>query len=220
MRRFLTSPILALLLTAIPFAVTVYYYTDLPETIPVHFTMEGVADRFGHKSSIWIHTSILSVVGLGVFFLISNLHKIDPKKTVKISAGTFKALAMIVLLFLTVINLAITLSMSNQSLGVSIEKIILPAIGALLGVLGYFMKNIEPNYFIGIRVPWTLEDPDNWKATHALTGKLWIPGGILIFITGIFLPFMAAFISTMCITAVMVIVPLVYSFRFYRKKQV
>jgi uncharacterized membrane protein len=81
------------------------------------------------------------------------------------------------------------------------------------------MRTIEPNYFIGLRLPWTLEDDANWKATHQLAAKLWIPGGLAIAVAGFSLPFFSAFITTMIITAIIVIIPTVFSYRFFRKKQ-
>lgn len=80
MRRFFTSPLLAIALLAIAPIVATILYPGLPETVPVHFDAEGVANKFRPKSSIWVPISILSLVGLGVYFLVSNLHKIDPKK--------------------------------------------------------------------------------------------------------------------------------------------
>ena len=51
-------------------------------------------------------------------------------------------------------------------------------IGLLFTILGNYFKTIKPNYFIGIRTPWTLENEDVWKKTHLLGGKLWFVGRI------------------------------------------
>jgi uncharacterized membrane protein len=220
MRRFFTSLPFAILLIAAPFIFTAIQYSGLPDTIPVHFGADGKADGFGPKSSIWIHTSLLSVIGLGVYLLIGNLHKIDPKKSAQVSAETFKNLATVILLFLTVINLSVSLSMSNQSLDLGLERIVLPAVGLLIAVMGYFMRDIKPNYFIGLRLPWTLEDEENWAATHQLVSKLWMPAGIVMIAASIIFPFMTAFIITIATTLIIVIIPTVFSFRYYRKKQV
>ncbi len=219
MRRFFTSPLLAVVMIALPFIYLGIQYAGLPETVPIHFNAEGVADQFGAKSSLWLHTCIISTVGLGTYLLISNLHKIDPKKTAKTSATTLNSLAIVILLFLTVINITITYSTVNYPSKLGITTIVLPAVGLLLAFLGYQMRTIEPNYFIGLRLPWTLEDDDNWKATHQLAAKLWIPGGLVIAIVGFALPFFSAFITTMIITAIIVVIPTVFSYRFFRKKQ-
>ncbi|MFQ9409913.1 MAG: SdpI family protein [Evtepia gabavorous] len=33
---------------------------------------------------------------------------------------------------------------------------------------------------MGIRLPWTLADEDNWAYTHRLAGKVWTIGGLVI----------------------------------------
>lgn len=219
MRRFFTSPLLAIALLLLPAIITAILYSRLPETIPVHFNAEGIADKFGAKSSIWVHVSILFVVGLGVYLLLSNLHKIDPKKSAGVSVETHKAIAIVVVLFISLISTGIVLSMSKTSGNFGIQKIVLPAVGLLITVIGYFMRSIKPNYFIGLRLPWTLEDEENWAVTHQLAAKLWIPAGLLMAVSAIVFPFMTAFFITMTITLIIVIIPAIYSYRFFKNKK-
>ncbi|MBL0882094.1 MAG: SdpI family protein [Chitinophagaceae bacterium] len=219
MRRVFTSPLLALVMLVLPFLYLGIQYAVLPETVPVHFNAAGEADKFGAKSSLWLHTCILSVVAIGTYLLIRNLHKIDPKKTAKTSADTLHSLAMVILLFLTVINITITYSAVSYPARFSITRIVFPAVGLLLSFVGYQMRTIQPNYFIGLRLPWTLEDDENWIATHQLAANLWVPGGLIIAIIAWILPFFSAFIITIVITAIIVIIPTIFSYRFFRKKQ-
>lgn len=219
MRRFFTSPVLAVALLAVPVILAAVLYPGLPESIPVHFNADGQADKYDHKSSIWVHTSILFVVGFGVYLLLSNIHKIDPKKSASISIDTYKALAMVVVLFLSLINTSMVLSMSNTFENFGVQKVVLPAVGLLIAVMGYFMRNIKPNYFMGLRLPWTLEDENNWAATHQFAAKLWIPAGLLMAVSSFIFPFMTAFIITISVTLVIVIIPAIYSYRFFKRKK-
>lgn len=79
-------------------------------------------------------------------------------------------------------------------------------------VLGNYFKVIQPNYFIGIRTPWTLENNEVWKLTHIFAGKLWVIGGLLIVLGGLIFEndsFTIVFIS---LVVVLAIVPMVYSY--------
>lgn len=219
MRRFFTSPLLAIIILAAPAILAAILYPGLPESIPVHFNAEGKADKFDHKSSIWIHISILFTIGLGVYLLVSNIHKIDPKKTASVSVDTYKMIAIIVAVFLAVINTVLVLSMSNTFKNFNIIKLVLPSVGLLMAVLGYCMRNIKPNYFIGLRLPWTLEDEENWAATHQLAVKIWVPAGIAMAVASLVFPFMTSFIITMALTLIIIIVPSIYSYRFYKNKK-
>jgi len=44
MRRVFTSPLLAVVILALPFLYLGIQYASLPDTVPVHFNAEGVAD--------------------------------------------------------------------------------------------------------------------------------------------------------------------------------
>jgi uncharacterized membrane protein len=66
-----------------------------------------------------------------------------------------------------------------------------------------------------MRLPWTLENPENWRKTHALAGKLWFGGGLLLAITCLFLPAKAAMILFFAVMILLVFIPTVFSYRFY-----
>jgi uncharacterized membrane protein len=81
------------------------------------------------------------------------------------------------------------------------------------------MHNIKPNYFAGIRLPWTLENEENWKKTHLLAGKLFFAGGLLIAILCLLTPVIISIILFITITIIVTIIPGVYSYRLYKKQK-
>ena len=44
------------------------------------------------------------------------------------------------------------------------------------------MPKCSQNYTVGIRVPWTLDDENNWNATHRFAGWTMIVGGVAILV--------------------------------------
>src|SRR5262249_32769783 len=58
------------------------------------------------------------------------------------------------------------------------SAIVVTMTGVLLVVIGNFMGKIRPNWFVGIRTPWTLSSKVSWDRTHRLGGWLFIVGGI------------------------------------------
>ena len=66
-------------------------------------------------------------------------------------------------------------------------RFILAGTGLLIAVVGKYIYNIKPNYFAGIRLPWTLNNDENWRKTHLLGGKLIIGGGLLIVVICLFI---------------------------------
>ena len=39
---------------------------------------------------------------------------------------------------------------------------------------------------MGIKLPWTLNDEENWNKTHRFAGPCWVIGGIMVMFTGLF----------------------------------
>jgi uncharacterized membrane protein len=122
-------------------------------------------------------------------------------------------LRLILGLFMSALAIYILYSVQQKT---SNPVLIFPLIGLLFAFLGNYFKTIKPNYFIGIRTPWTLENEDVWKKTHLLGGKLWFVGGLLMAMTFV-LPNKIQFYTFMGITAVISIVPIVYSYLEFKK---
>ena len=91
-------------------------------------------------------------------------------------------------------------------------------IGVLFAVIGNYMPKTKMNATLGIKTPTTYSSEANWNATHRFAGKLWFWGG-LVLIPGGFLPEMVATVLMILVMAVMVLLPMVYSHRFYRKEK-
>ena len=98
---------------------------------------------------------------------------------------------------------------------ISVESIMPVFVGILFFVLGFILPKCKQNYTIGIKLPWTLHDEENWNKTHKLAGKLWICGGIIMIVSGLF---NLTFIFVTIIFA-LVIIPTVYSYLLYRKQK-
>lgn len=215
-----SSPIgilIILLIISIPLIYTASIYSSLPETIPVHFDIDGKPNGYGNKNTLWFITLLLSVISAGMYLLIKNLPKIDPKKTAGQTPELYHKIAVILVIFLCAINIIVVYASVNGS--ININNLLLPLLGLMFLVLGNYMHSIKPNYFVGFRLPWTLENEDNWRKTHQLVGKLWVPGGLVITISTLLLPARIGFIIFLGITMMITIIPAVFSYRYFKKQQ-
>lgn len=213
-----TSPLTAVLILFIiclPIFYTWFIYAELPSTIPLHFNIDGEPDRFGDKNKIWFSTLLLTAVSIGTYLLLVNLPKIDPKKTAGQSIGLYHRIAMALVIFLCATNIIIIYATKQGS--VNIGNLIFPLLGLLYTVLGNYMHSIKPNYFVGFRTPWALENEENWRKTHRLVGKIWVPGGLLVTVLCLLAPVKAGIILFFSVTVIMVLIPFVFSYRLYQK---
>ena len=190
-------------------------WSSLPETIAMHFDMEGRADRYGSKNELLVMVIVLSIMCAGIFFLLSNIYKIDPKRYAAENKDRLKRMGFIISIFFSAMSCFIIYSSINKGFELGVHYVF-AGIGLLFSVLGNYMHTIKPNYFAGFRVPWTLNNEENWRKTHLLGGKLWFVGGLIIALLCLFLPNKLAAIVFFVCTIVMVMIPLIYSYRLYR----
>jgi uncharacterized membrane protein len=208
---------IAVILSILPLFYLAAIYHSLPAIVPTHFDMEGHPNGYSERSSLIFFTLLFSVIGMGTFLLITNLPKIDPKKTAGQSPELFQKMGLTITVLFCFINFAITYGAANK--GENITWIIFPGMGIFFAFLGKYMRDIKPNYFAGFRTPWALENDDNWKETHRLAGSMWMVGGIAMTIFTIALPTVYRFIAFMGIIAIITIVPFVFSYLYFKKHQ-
>ena len=218
MKKFSLVNLAVLVVWVLPMAYVLWVYPSLPASVPLHYGFDGKPNGFGTRSEFLLVQLFISVIAGGVYLLIKYLPLIDPKKQVKYGEANFQKLAFGLVFFLSAINIGITYGTVNSSF--KIDKIILPIVGLLFAFLGNIMNSIKPNYFAGVRTPWTLEDEGNWRATHRLAGKIWFVGGILLTILVLVLPTEAAFAVFIPFIIVMALIPVVYSYVYFKKHQV
>jgi len=206
-----------LVITIIPWIYLVSIWNSLPETIPVHFGMNGTPDKYGQRNEIFLWPAICTALSILVYLLLTNIYKLDPKRSTPKLSGTFLKIAMAVVIFISCITIILlSWTVKQHTIGLNL---LLVMIGLLLAYVGNVMHSIKPNYFAGFRVPWTLESEENWKATHLLGSKIWFGGGILIAILALFIKPIIMFFIMLGIVMVMLIIPTVYSYRMFARSK-
>ncbi|WP_299457484.1 SdpI family protein [uncultured Microscilla sp.] len=195
---------------ALPAAIAALLWSKLPAEIPIHWNIHGKPDSYAAKEvSIALFMGI-NIVSYGLLFL---LPKIDPKKNFE----QFKTAFRWVIFSSTTLIAAITSLIIIHSAGVQFHlfKAILTLILLLFLVLGNFMGKLRPNYFVGIRTPWTIENEDVWVKTHRLGGQVWVVTALisLVMLYGVQSP-MWVFMTGILI---MVLVPTVYSYILHKQ---
>jgi len=88
-------------------------------------------------------------------------------------------------------------------------------VSMLIIILGAYMPKCKQNYTIGIKLPWTLHDEENWNKTHKFAGMVWVIGGSVMLIAGLF----EVMWGVGAVLAVIVVAPAVYSFVYYKKNK-
>ena len=212
MKTTLKKELPIVIIVLIPFAYLFFIWHSLPDEVPIHWNMHGKMDRYGSKEELLIIPFLLPFL---IYVLLLIIPVINPKGKLNNMGNKLQNLKLLITTFMSVLALYILYSAKQQTL--ENPNYLITAIGILFIILGNYFKTIKPNYFIGVRTPWTLENEVTWKETHKLAGQLWFWGGLLIVFFSLLFNTKTSFILSLTITIILIIVPLFYSYLLYRR---
>ena len=192
-------------------------WKQIPQTVPMHFDIKGNVDSYGTRNDLLKLVLGLTILNAAVYLILTNIYKIDPKKYAALNKDRLQRIAFYVSLYLSAIWIALIYQIVHNDVS-HMMKFVFIAMGLLFALLGSNMYNIQPNYFAGIRLPWTLENEDNWRKTHQFAGRLWFFGGLIIALAALLLRNGQAIYISAAALAVLIIIPIVFSYNLYRKQ--
>ena len=200
--------ILSSLLVLLPLAAGLLLWNRLPEQLPMHWNAAGEIDGWGSRLMVVCAEPLFLLV---IHWVCVVACLIDPKN----KGQNRKALGL-VLWICPAISILCGGLMYAFALGyeVNIGFWLMLLIGVVFIVAGNYLPKSRQNYTVGIKIPWTLSDVENWNATHRFAGRLWMAAGVVILATAwlgqplVFFP----------IVVLMVAAPVLYSYLYFRKK--
>lgn len=193
----------------LPMGFAALVYDRLPARMPIHFDAAGNADNFASKAfACFAIPAFLAGMNVLLHFLIQA----DPKR--KNANGVVKEIAR---WSMPVLSIGANSAVILKSLGHDVPmEVILPLVlGVLFIVLGNYMPKCKQNYTIGFKLPWTLNNEDNWNKTHRLAGAMMMLGGVLILISA-FVKSLAVILFVIAIL-LMVLIPGIYSYLLHKR---
>ena len=203
------------LLALLPLLLMAVFYARLPDRVPMHWGFDGEIDRYGSKNELWL------IGALGPLFalLFQFLPRLDPKKRNYERFHTYyEAFALVLVAFIAVM-MGIALLESFRPGTVSMGRVVSALVGLLFVFIGNLMGKVKPNFFMGIRTPWTLSDPDVWNRTHRLGGGLFFLAGLATVASALLLPEQVTFWVLLAGVLLAALVPTVMSYVWYRRRE-
>ena len=183
-----------------------------PESFPVHWNVRGEVDRFGGKFE---GLMVMPLVALGIYLLMRFLPNLDPAKANYPSfQSAYLTIRFSLLMMFTIIYACMQLVAFGYKVDISTVVPIL--VGCLLIVLGNVMGKIRPNWFVGVRTPWTLSSLHSWNQTHRLAGWLFVLMGLAFGACGLIHTFWMLGIA-LAVALISVIWMIAYSYLKWRE---
>ena len=204
-----TKLIITSIMILIPIAVGLILWNRLPETMVTHWGVGNVPNGWSSKAMAVFG---LPAILLAVHWVCLFATKADPK-----SKNINPRMLDLVLWICPVLSIVLGTVTYSFSLGyeVNVQAVVTIIVGVLFVVVGNYLPKCKQSYTMGIKLPWTLSDEENWNKTHRLAGKLWVGGGIILLATS----FLQSGIIMVVVLVLLVIIPTVYSYILYRKKK-
>jgi uncharacterized membrane protein len=200
-----------LLLIAGLFAVAAWAWPQVPDRIPIHWNVRGEADGFGGKFAGLL---LMPLIIFGIYLLTAVLPLIDPgRRNYQNFATAYNAIRLAILLFMSAIYAVSLLAAFGRH--VNMTTVVAPGMAVLFLVIGNFMGKIRPNWFVGVRTPWTLSSKLSWDKTHRLAGWLFVFMGAL-FVPLAFWPTVPMILAIVTIDVLCAIWIIAYSYVVYR----
>lgn len=203
-----------IVVAAVTAAISVWAYPRLPPTVATHWGLDGTPDGY---SSRLMAVSIMPLVLVFMTVIFNVLPKVDPRReNYARFLSSYWLIANAVIVFLLVTHAMIIAS--GLGFDVKIDRLMPLGVGLLFVFLGNYLTRVEPNWFVGIRTPWTLSSDSVWRRTHRTGGWLMVIGG-LVLAASAFVPrpaFLVLFVATIVIVAV---IPIVQSYVLWKKEQ-
>jgi uncharacterized membrane protein len=171
----------ALLALAVTIGISIVAWGALPEVVPTHWGLSGRPDAWGSRATLVIFGPVLAVA---IYALLWFLPRFDPMHhgTPAVIDATRSLRIGMMWFFAGVQVLVILAGMGRVQ---NIAPAIMALVGALFVLIGFVLGGVQPNWFIGIRTPWTMSSRKSWDDTHRAARWLFIVNGALLIVTGL-----------------------------------
>jgi uncharacterized membrane protein len=182
-----------------------------PDSFPVQWSLSGEVNRYGGKFEGLL---LLPIITLVVLVGLTLLPRVDPLRAHYAEfARAYATLRLLIIAFMA----AIYAAMLAAAFGVpfNMSRVVLPLVGVLLIGIGAVLTDVRPNWFVGIRTPWTLSSERSWVATHRLGRWVFIGMGAALILAGVVeVPWMLYLALAICVCGTLGLVA--YSFVVWR----
>ena len=195
--------VLASVVTVLPVLAGLLLWDRLPDEMATHFGLGGADGYSGKAAAVFGLPLLLLAVEWALALILSK----DPKKQ-----NISPRLAAMSLWLVPLVSLACAAAVYAHNLGYRTDAAFTAAllVGVLLIIIGNYLPKARQNYTVGVKLPWTLANEENWNRTHRLAGFLWVAGGILAVVAA--LAGVASVKRLLALFLVLALVPAVYSF--------
>ncbi|BCN30667.1 DUF1648 domain-containing protein [Anaeromicropila herbilytica] len=207
----------------LPLVLVIISFIFLPDRIPVHYNINGEINRWGSKlemlifpvMTIFIGTFLKTVAKTVVRKNDDNSSVSNEKVSNIISIATLLVFNVMTILF--IYDAFYSIADHNKTIRINTSQIMFIVLGIAIIILGNVMPKCRMNSYIGLRTTWSMSNELVWMKSQRLGGIVFVISGILTIISNLIFSGSYAFVYTISIIIIDVIVSIVGSYYLYKK---
>ncbi len=203
--------VLALIAVAMSAAV----YSRLPDTMAVHWDLNGNPNGWMPRAVGAAFGPVFIVV---LWALLRFVPRIDPRAENYARFAEAYEVIVASVLVLTLVTHGIMLAVA-LGYHVSVARVVPALVGVLFVVIGNMMPLVRPNWWFGIRTPWTLSNDRVWARTHRLAGYTMTGGGLVMILAALALPPQLGVPVLVAVAVASAVGPAVYSYLTWKREK-
>ena len=209
-----SAEVLMIALVLAPLAYLGLIWNELPAEIATQYNLNGQPKGWMRKDTAALVISSLSLL---LYVVLRFLPNIDPKG--QLQTVNFLKLRVVVTFFFSVL-MGLVFYMAGHPITTNKTMLILLVLVSLMVAgMGNYLTTVKPNWFVGIRTPWTLESEVVWRKTHQLGGRLMVAGGLLAAVLAFMVPMPYTVGTVAGVLSFSALIPVVYSYIYFRQEK-
>lgn len=185
--------------TILPILIGFLIWDKLPDKIPVHFDINGIPDRYDNK--------LKAIIEGPLIFLLLHLFTIFAINKTPKNNNIGSKMKILSYLFAPVmsISMAILTYLFITGFNFNITNLIMILVSIIIIIIGNYLPKCKQNYVVGIKLPWTLDDEENWYKTHRFAGKIYVFIGVVSLLANLFFKNNSIFIILVLLSTFIII---------------
>ena len=203
--------IITSIITLLPCLFGIIMWNKLPNMMAIHWGADGNADGFGGKffAVFALPLIILAIMWICILITAKDNQKVDQ------NVKAFRTIMWIMPILSCVASSCIYAAAFGKEISISV---IMPLmLGIMFTAIGNYTPKMKQNRTMGIKIKWTLENEENWNATHRFGGKVWFYGGFAFMLMAL-LPENIMIWAVLVGMLPLVFAPMIYSYLYYKKQ--
>lgn len=201
-----------LLMMLISIVLWLVFYNKLPDQMPMQWGVDGSVNWYAPKFVAFL---VFNGALLFLYLTIYIAPKIDPKKkNYNQFSRSYTILMHMFLILFFFINIIVVLISLDYNLRMNVLAPVLAGITFVIS--GNYMQTLKPNWFVGIRTPWTVDHEEVWRRTHRLGARIMIVAGFSLCTVIPFLPEYLMLPFIIGIIIIITLIPTIYSYVVHR----